>query len=217
MYTHLIPAALIVALSPMAIMPPILVLLYSERPRTAGLTYLLGWLTGMALLIALMVAIAPGDARNHSDAVSSQGKIQLAIGIGLVALGALTWLQRHRHKNALSMLDRLQDASSRTTALIGLVLAVANPKFVLAAVAGAVAINAYASSPLLTVTGIGYFVAVAGSTTAAPILAQLVAARYADRWLERMRHWVHQHTAALTAGTLLFVGLLLIAVSVGSV
>lgn len=216
MYTHLIPAALIVALSPLAILPPILVLLYSDRPRTAGLTYLLGWLTGMTLVISVLVAIAPRISSSHSDAVSSQSKIQLAIGIGLIVVAALAWLQRHRHKNALVLLDRLQDASSRTTALIGLALAVVNPKFILAGIAGAVTINAYASSPLLTATGIGFFVIVAGSTTAAPILVQLTAARYADRWLERMRHWVHEHTAALTAGTLLFVGVLLIAVSVGS-
>ena len=42
--TWLIPDALIVALSPMAVLPPVLLLLYSDRPRSTGLTYLFGWL-----------------------------------------------------------------------------------------------------------------------------------------------------------------------------
>lgn len=217
MYIHITPAALIVALSPMAVLPPILVLLYSDRPRTAGLSYLLGWLVGMTLVISAVVWISPAGQHSHADAVSSQSRIQLGIGIALVALGALTWLQRHRHANALSLLDRLQNASPLATAAIGLILAVANPKFIIAAIAGGVAINTYATGPLDTASGIGYFVAVAASTTAAPILAQIVAARYAETWLEKMRHWVHEHTAALTAGALLFVGALLIVISAGSV
>ena len=216
MYTHLIPAALIVALSPMSILPPILVLLYSDRPRRAGLTYLLGWLVGMTAMISAVVWIAPSGQRSHADAVSSQSRIQFGIGVALIALAVLTWVQRHRHANALSVLDRLQNASSRTTMLIGLILAVGNPKFILACIAGGVAINAYTSSTLNSAAGIGFFVVVAGSTTAAPILVHAVTAHYADSWLERLRHWVHEHTAALTAGTLLFVGVLLVAVSVGS-
>lgn len=216
MYSHLVPAALIVALSPMSILPPILVLLYSDRPRRAGLSYLLGWLVGMTTVIGIVVSIAPAGQRSHADAVSSQSRIQLGIGVALIVLAALNWVQRHRHANALSVLDRLQNASWRATALIGFILAVANPKFILACIAGGVAINAYADSSPAAAAGIGFFVAVAGSTTAAPILVQAATARYADNWLERMRHWVHEHTAALTVGTLLIVGVLLIAVSVGS-
>jgi threonine/homoserine/homoserine lactone efflux protein len=216
-YTHIIPAALIVALSPMSILPPILVLLYSDRPRRAGLTYLLGWLAGMTAMIGLVVWVSPAGERSHADAVSSQSRIQLGIGVALIAVAVLTWAQRHRHASALSVLDRLQNASSRATMLIGLILAVANPKFILACLAGGVAINAYAHSPLTAAAGIGFFVVVAGSTTGAPILVHALTAHYADTWMERTRHWVHEHTAALTAGTLLFVGVLLVAVSVGSV
>lgn len=216
MYTHLIPAALIVALSPLSILPPILVLLYSDRPRRAGLSYLLGWLIGMTAVIGVVVAVAPTGDGDHAGAIGSQSRIQLGIGVALIALAALNWAQRHRHTNALSVLDRLQNASWRTTALIGFILAVANPKFILAAIAGGVAINAFADDPLTTAAGIAFFVMMAGTTTAAPILAHAVTARYADRWLERLRHWVHEHTVALTVGTLLFVGVLLIAVSVGS-
>ncbi|MGB8404907.1 MAG: GAP family protein [Mycobacterium sp.] len=216
MYSHLFPAALIVALSPMSILPPILVLLYSDRPRTAGVTYLMGWLVGISVVLSVVVTIGAHGQQSHAAAAGTQSRLQIGIGLALIALAVLTWLRRDKHANALSALDRLQNASPWATALIGFVLAVANPKFILACVAGGVAINAYASSPLETAAGIGCFVVVAGSTTAAPILLQLVAARYADSWLEGMRHWVHRHTAALTAGSLLFVGILLILVSLGT-
>lgn len=89
--TWLIPDALIVALSPMAVLPPVLLLLYSDRPRSTGLTYLGGWLAGMAAVISAVVLVSP-VGRSHAAATSS--RLQLGIGIVLIVLGVVTWLRR---------------------------------------------------------------------------------------------------------------------------
>ncbi|MCU1679158.1 MAG: hypothetical protein JWM93_3916, partial [Frankiales bacterium] len=49
--TELIPLALVVALSPLSIIPAVLVL-HSPRPRPTGLAFLVGWLLGLVALTA---------------------------------------------------------------------------------------------------------------------------------------------------------------------
>ena len=208
--TWLIPDALIVALSPMAVLPPVLLLLYSDRPRSTGLTYLCGWLAGMTLVISAVVLVSP-VGQSHAAATSS--RLQLGIGVLLIVLGIVTWLRRAHYAQATGWLTRLQSASPVVTGVMGFVFSVANPKFILACVAGGVAIDALLSSPVEKASAIGYFVVMAGCTTAAPILAHLVASRYAEKGLERMRHWVQEHTAAITAVTLTAVGALLVVVA----
>lgn len=208
--TWLIPDALIVALSPMAVLPPVLLLLYSDRPRSTGLTYLCGWLAGLTVVISAVVLVSP-VGQSHAAATSS--RLQLGIGIALIVLGVVTWLRRKHYAQATGWLTRLQSASPVVTAVTGVVFAVANPKFILACIAGGVAIDAFLTTPAEKATAIGYFVVMAGSTTAAPIFAHLVASRYAEKGLERMRHWVQEHTAAITAVTLTAVGALLVVVA----
>lgn len=208
--TWLIPDALIVALSPMAVLPPVLLLLYSDRPRSTGLTYLCGWLAGMAAVISAVVLVSP-VGRAHAAATSS--RLQLGIGVVLIVLGVVTWLRRRHYTQATGWLTRLQTASPLVTGITGLAFAIANPKFILACLAGGVAIDALLTAPAEKAGAIGFFVVLAGSTTAAPIIAHLVASRYADKGLERMRHWVQEHTAAITAVTLTAVGALLVVVA----
>jgi len=208
--TWLIPDALIVALSPMAVLPPVLLLLYSDRPRSTGLTYLFGWLAGMTAVIGAVVLVSP-VGRSHAAATSS--RLQLGIGIALIVLGVATWLRRKHYAQATGWLTRLQSASPLVTGVTGLVFAVANPKFILACIAGGVAIDALLTVPAEKAGAVGFFVVMAGSTTAAPILAHLLASRYAETGLERMRHWVQVHTAAITAVTLTAVGSLLVVVA----
>jgi len=50
----LIPLALVIALSPLSIIPAVLVL-HAARPRPTGLAFLGGWLLGLAALTAIFV------------------------------------------------------------------------------------------------------------------------------------------------------------------
>jgi hypothetical protein len=53
--TGLIPLGLVVAVSPLTVIPAVLVL-HAPRPRPTGLAFLGGWLFGLAALTALFVA-----------------------------------------------------------------------------------------------------------------------------------------------------------------
>ena len=54
-WTDLIPLALVVALSPLTVIPAVLVL-RTASPRSTGLAFLIGWLTILAGLTAAFVA-----------------------------------------------------------------------------------------------------------------------------------------------------------------
>src|SRR5258708_6553995 len=63
MLTELIPLALVIALSPLSIIPAVLVL-HTPRPRPTGLAFLLGWLVALAILTAIFVeGSGPGGGR----------------------------------------------------------------------------------------------------------------------------------------------------------
>ena len=73
---ELIPLALVVALSPLSIIPAVLVL-HTPRPRPTGLAFLAGWLVGLAALTAIFVEVAdllgglekaPGGRRGSASA-----------------------------------------------------------------------------------------------------------------------------------------------------
>ena len=55
--TELIPLALVVALSPLSIIPAVLVL-HTPRPRPTGLAFLVGWLLGLTVLTAIFLQLS---------------------------------------------------------------------------------------------------------------------------------------------------------------
>ena len=58
MFAELIPLALVVASSPLSIIPAVLVL-HSPRPRPTGLAFLAGWILGLTALTAMLGHVFP--------------------------------------------------------------------------------------------------------------------------------------------------------------
>lgn len=93
---------------------------------------------------------------------------------------------------------------------MGLVFAVANPKIIVACAAAGLAINAETLGPVGQSAAVGFYVAVAGSTTALPVLAHVAAAQRFDRSLERFRAWIQRRQAEISAVALVVIGVVLI-------
>ena len=82
---ELIPLALVIALSPLTIIPAVLAL-HTDRPRPTGLAFLAGWLLGLAALVSLFVVA--------SDLVGSLDKppgwaswVRIVVGAALIVFG----------------------------------------------------------------------------------------------------------------------------------
>ena len=54
---ELIPLALVVALSPLSIIPAIVLVLHTDRARATGLAFMSGWLLGLAAMTAVFVQV----------------------------------------------------------------------------------------------------------------------------------------------------------------
>jgi hypothetical protein len=85
--TELIPLALVVALSPLSIIPAVLVL-HTPRPTPTGLAFLVGWLAGLAALTAIFVEISSllGGLGDKPPGWASW--LRIVVGAALIVFGS---------------------------------------------------------------------------------------------------------------------------------
>ncbi len=97
--TELIPLALVVALSPLSIIPAVLVL-HSPRPRPTGLAFLGGWVLGLAALTAIFVEVSNlmGGVGDKPPGWASW--LRVVIGAALIVFGVFRWLTRKRSEHS---------------------------------------------------------------------------------------------------------------------
>ncbi|WP_158230640.1 GAP family protein [Mycobacterium sp. shizuoka-1] len=207
---ELIPLALVVALSPVSVLPALLLVLYSTRPRAAGLAFASGWIVALAGLTVLFANVP--KLLGESDDTTSTWQVWLRVGGGtvLVVTGGWLWLRRGAAARSARWLDALGRLSPGRTAPMGLLLAAVNPKIIVACAAAGLAIATAALEPAGQGVAVGYFVALAGSTTALPVLAHVVAAKRFDSSLERLRSWIAHRQSEISAVALVVIGVVLI-------
>ncbi len=209
MLGQLIPLAVVVAMSPLTIIPAIVLVLQSDRARPTGLAFLSGWLVGLAATTAVFVQLPRLLEGLDRPAPTWAGWVRVAVGIALVALGVWRWLTRHRVTQQPAWLNRLSRMTPIGACAIGVGLILINPKvLVINATAGLMIGTASLSEPG-TWLAVAYYTAVAGSTVLIPILAYAVAGGRVDHQLERLKQWMERQHAVLMAGFLAVVGLLL--------
>jgi threonine/homoserine/homoserine lactone efflux protein len=206
---QLIPLALVVALSPLTIIPAIVLVLQSERARATGLAFLSGWLLGLAATTAVFVQLPRLLEGLNRPAPTWAAWVRIAVGIALVAFGVWKWVTPHRATKQPAWLNRLSRMTPVGAATIGLGLILVNPKvLVMNAAAGLVIGTAGLGVPGASLA-VAYYTIIAGSSVLVPILAYAVAGQRVDHQLERVKQWMERQHAVLMAGFLVVVGLLL--------
>ena len=207
---QLTPLALVVAMSPLTIIPAIVLVLQSDRAGSTGLAFLSGWLLGLAATTAVFVQLPRLLDGLNRPAPTWAAWVRIAVGIALVALGMWRWVTRHRVTKQPAWLNRLSRMTPVGAAAVGLGLILVNPKvLVMNAAAGLVIGTAGLGVPGAWLAA-AYYTVIAGSTVLVPILAYAVAGERVDHQLERVKQWMERQHAVLTAGFLAVVGLLLV-------
>jgi threonine/homoserine/homoserine lactone efflux protein len=207
---QLIPLALVVALSPLTIIPAIVLVLQSDRARATGLAFLSGWLLGLAATTAVFVQLPRLLDGLNRPAPTWAAWVRIAVGIALVAFGAWRWITRHRTTKQPAWLNRLSRMTPVGAAAVGLGLILVNPKvLVMNAAAGLVIGTAGLGVPGAWLA-VAYYTVIAGSSVLVPILAYAIAGQRVDHQLERVKQWMERQHAVLMAGFLAVVGLLLV-------
>lgn len=205
---ELIPLALVITLSPLSVIPGIL-MLHTPRPRPTSLAFLVGWAVAIGGLTAGFVGI--------SNALGGLNKpptwapyVRIVIGAALIAFGLYRWFTRHRSTHAPGWLTSMTSIGPGRAFVTAMVLAFANVKVLFMCAAAGLAIGTAGLGATGAWTADIVFTAVAVSSVALPVLAYAVAGEKLDGPLNKLKNWMEVQHAALVAAILVVLGLMLL-------
>ena len=214
-----LPLAVGVALSPVPIIAVVL-MLTTPRARVNGPAFVVGWLVGLGVVGAIVLALAgPSGASEQGQPASWVSWLKLLLGV-LVLLVAVRQFRGRPRGDEEAPLPKWMGAIDRFTpgkALGGgAVLAGANPKNLLLAVGGAAAIAqtgipagqqaiAYAVFAVIGTLGVG-----------APVGIYFAMGKRSAELVGRLKDWMGQHNAVIMAVLCLVIGAKLVGDALGS-
>lgn len=205
----LIPLGLVIALSPITIIPAVLVL-QAPRPRPSGLAFLAGWLTGLAALTALCVAASGLLGGLHKSPPTWTSWLRVVVGSALILFGIYRWLTRHRHTESPAWMRSFTTITPARAAMTAVALVMIRPEVVLICIPAGLAIGGGGMDIAENWMAAAFFVAIAASTVAVPILSYAAAGHRLDDVLGRLKEWMEQNHAALMAAILVVLGLMVL-------
>jgi hypothetical protein len=205
----LIPLGLVVALSPLTVIPGVLVL-QAPRPRPSGLAFLAGWVLGLAALTALSVAASGLLGGLHKSPPTWASWLRVILGSVLILFGIYRWLTRHRQTESPAWMRSFATITPARAGITGAALAVIRPDVLLICIPAGLAIGGSGRDVADDWIAAAFFVAIAASTVAIPILAYAAAGHRLDDALERLKDWMDKENAALLAAILVVIGLMVL-------
>jgi Kef-type K+ transport system membrane component KefB len=213
-----LPLAVGVALSPVPIIAVVL-MLTTPRARTNGPAFVLGWLVGLGVVGAVVLALAgPGGASEEGQPAAWVSWLKLLLGLGLLLVAARQFRGRPREGEE-APLPRWMGAIDRFTppqALGGGAgLAAANPKNLLLAVGGAAAIAQTGTAGGQQAIAYAVFAVVGTLGVGAPVVLYFAMGKRSAELLGRLKEWMGQHNAVIMAVLCLVIGVKLLGDALG--
>lgn len=190
------PLAVIIALSPLSMIPA-LVTLRSAQPRSTGLAFLTGWLLSIAALTGLCAEVF---GRIGGPQPVTAAWIRIGVGTALVVFGGFRILRRERPSAEPPWVHRLSTLTPAPGMITAGVLLLVNPVAIFLCVAAGLIISAQMLPPPTQWTLVLCFSAVAGSSVAVAVLAYLVAGNHPAATFARLRGWIQDHPISISAG-----------------
>jgi hypothetical protein len=206
--TKLVPLGLVIALSPITVIPAVLVL-HAPRPRPAGLAFLGGWVLGLVALTAAFVGASDLLGGLHQTPPTWASWLRVVLGLALIGFGIYRWLTRHRHTKTPAWLRSFTKLTPVRAGVTGAALGLRPEVLILCAAAGL----AIGTSGLGVAAGWicgAVFVVVSASTVAIPILGYVGAGDRLDDALERLKVWMEENHGAMMAVILIAIGLIVV-------
>ncbi|OIK28403.1 GAP family protein [Streptomyces malaysiense] len=199
-----------VAVSPLPIIAVILILA-TPRGRLNGVLFTLGWILGLAVLGAVMLAIAsPAEASAHQHPATWVGALKLALGLFLVLFGARQWHRRPKDPSQarlpkwMSALDGLAPVKIFG---LGVALAALNAKNAPLTIAAGASIGSAGLPVGQQIASLAVFVLIATLGLLAPVGVFLVGGERARATLGNWKEWAARNNVAVMAVLFLVLGL----------
>ncbi len=211
---EILPLALVVTLSPLNIIPAIL-LLFTTKPLVSATNFLMGFVLGVGAVLGLFVAVA-GAVNLSSDSGHSRWGAVLKLVLGVYLLVAALRKFRGRpgageYGSLPTWMDGVAGYTPGRAFGAGTALGALNPKNVVVALAAAADIAAGDLS-VGQITGVAViYTVVAALGVAAPILVTLRLGDRAPDVLRGWNVWLRQNNATVMSVLFLVFGIVLIA------
>ena len=205
MATGLIPLGLVISFSPLTVIPAVLVL-QAPRARPSSLAFLAGWVLGLAALTALSVAASGLLGGLDKSPPKWSSWLRVAFGAALILYGIFRWFTRQGHTESPAWMRTFDTITPVRAGLTGAVLAVVRPDVSLICVPAGLGIGTSGLGLAGDWLAAAFFVALAASSVAIPILAYAAAGERLDATLARVKDWMDKNNAALLAALLVVIG-----------
>ncbi len=210
---EILPLALVVTISPLNVIPAIL-LLFTAKPLVNATSFLVGFIAGVAVMLGVFVALANTvDLGADSGHASWAGYVKLVLGVYLGWAAVAKFRGRPQKGEEGSMpkwMEGIANYSPLKSLAAGCTLGAVNPKNLVVGLAAAAAISA-GGLPLSAQVGAGaIYVAVAVAGVAAPILAMVILGARAPAVLDGWNRWLRQNNATVMAVLFLVFSVVLI-------
>jgi threonine/homoserine/homoserine lactone efflux protein len=206
---ELLPAAVVIACNPVAIII-VVVLLADERvARAAG--FLAGWTIGLAVVTAAVVTLSTGlDADEDPTWLSA---LRLVVGILLVVAGVRGWMRRPRRpdeRETPKWMAGLEAATSARAFGIGLLLAAVNPKNIALIATNATFISQVHPSVGGSIVAGAILVVIGASSVAGCVLLAVGGGQSGQRTLAAINRFMVDHSDLLLAVIVTLIGVKII-------
>lgn len=210
-FMTMLPYALGIMISPVPIITGILIL-FSSRARSNGVSYLLGWAMGIGIPAIVVLALAlshPDDPQAPPSRMASI--LRIAVGLLFMALALRNWRQRKKPDDPEQkpMLLQLVDSVTPVKAwLIGFLFAdVTNPKNMALTMAGCLEISSSGASPAVLGLMLLLFVAIASAGVAAPLFLYLLGGESSKNIVATWKQWLVLHKKTVMAALFILFGM----------
>lgn len=208
MLIRLIPPALMIALSPITVIPAVLVI-HAPRPRSASLAFLGGWLVGLTGLTVFFVATCDLLEHLHKSPPAWVSWLRVLLGVATISFATWWWSTRHRRGDTPGWARPFLTLTPVRAAVTAIVLAPLRFEVLITCATVGLTIGTGGIGAVHGWLNGAVFVAVAGSTVAIPILAYVSAGERLGRELALLKHWMERHHADLEGLILVLAGLML--------
>jgi len=211
--SEVIPFAVVVAISPMAVVAIILVL-FSARARVNSIVFTLGWIVGVAIVGTVIYLLADaGDVSKGGSGSDTSYWLKLVAGVLLVLFAFRHWRKQPAAGEEVSQPKWMSSIDTLTPVKaggLGVALAALNPKnLALTLAAGTSLAQATGVSGGEATVGLVVFVLIASLGIIVPVVLFFVGGERAAGILDGWRTWLSIHNTAVTATVLLVIGAVL--------
>jgi threonine/homoserine/homoserine lactone efflux protein len=188
-----------VALSPVPIIAVVL-MLGTPRARSNGPAFLAGWLIGLALAGAIVLAVSSGaDASDDGAPATWVSVLKLVLGLLLLAVAVKQWRGRPQGDEAQlpKWMQAIDEFRPQRALAMGVALSAINPKNLLLTIGAAAAIAQTGIEAGQQAVALAVFVLVGTVGPGLPVAIYFAMGARAEHVLEELKDWMARNNAAI--------------------